>query len=107
MLDVAMVGPYHLGMATTTIKSTYSLDVETVRTLEALASRWNVSKSEVLRRAVRTAAAEDRGGAAGPLAALRRLQADVLEDGVAIERWMRDVRAERRAWTTPPRAAEE
>ena len=93
-------------MATTRIKSTYSLDVETVRTLEALASRWNVSKSEVLRRAVRTAAAEDRGGAAGPLAALRQLQAGVLEDGVDIERWVRDVRAERRAWTTPPAAVE-
>ena len=38
-------------MAVTTIKSTYSLDVETVRTLETLACRWNVSKSEVLRRA--------------------------------------------------------
>lgn len=102
-----MVGPYHGGMATTMIKSTYSLDVETVRTLEALASRWNVSKSEVLRRAVRTAAAEDRGGAAGPLAALRQLQADVVEDGVDIDRWVRDVRAERLAWTTPPDALEE
>ena len=89
-------------MATTTIKSTYSLDVETVRTLEALASRWNVSKSEVLRRAIRTAAAEDRDAAGGPLAALRQLQADVREDGVDIERWVRDVRAERRAWTTAP-----
>lgn len=94
-------------MATTMIKSTYSLDVETVRTLEALAARWNVSKSEVLRRAVRTAAAEDGAGAGGPLAALRQLQADVREDGVDIDRWVRDVRAERRAWTTPPRGVEE
>lgn len=30
-------------MATATIKSTYSLDVETVRALEGLARRWNVS----------------------------------------------------------------
>lgn len=35
-------------MATMTIKSTYSLDVGTVRTLEELARRWNVSKSEAL-----------------------------------------------------------
>ncbi|WP_419936763.1 ribbon-helix-helix protein, CopG family [Candidatus Palauibacter sp.] len=89
-------------MATTTIKSTYSLDVETVRILEALASRWNVSKSEVLRRAIRTASAEETGGAGGPLAALRQLQADVMEDGVDIERWVRDVRAERRAWAMAP-----
>ena len=47
------------GMAITTIKSTYSLDVETVRMLESLARRWNVSKSEVLRRAIRSAARDE------------------------------------------------
>ncbi len=43
-------------MAVITIKSTYSLDVGSVRTLEALAQRWYVSRSEVLRRAIRIAA---------------------------------------------------
>ena len=43
-------------MAIPKIKSTYSLDVETVRTLESLARRWNVSKTEVVRRAIRAAA---------------------------------------------------
>jgi len=41
-------------MATPTVKTTYSLDLETVRTLEALARRWNVS--EALRRAIRATA---------------------------------------------------
>ena len=36
-------------MATTTVKSTYSLDVESVQALEDLARRWRVSKSEALR----------------------------------------------------------
>ena len=36
-------------MAVTTITSTYSLDVESVRELEELARHWEVSKSEVLR----------------------------------------------------------
>ena len=36
-------------MAKMTIKSTYTMDVETVRTLEDLARRWNVPKSEALR----------------------------------------------------------
>ena len=40
-------------MAIKTIKSTYSLDVEFVRALEALVQRWKVSKSEVSRRAIR------------------------------------------------------
>ncbi len=67
--SAAMIKAVPSSMATTTIKSTYSLDVETVRTLETLAARWNVSKSEVLRCAIRTAAAEDGGGAGGSLAA--------------------------------------
>jgi hypothetical protein len=42
-------------MAIPKIKATYSLDVETVETLEDLARRWNVTKSEALRRAIRAA----------------------------------------------------
>ncbi|WP_420632466.1 ribbon-helix-helix protein, CopG family [Candidatus Palauibacter sp.] len=88
-------------MATTTIKSTYSLDVETVRTLEELASRWNTSKSEVVRRAIKAAAARDES-ADGPLAALRQLQDSVRSRGVDLDQWVREVRAERRAWTMSP-----
>ena len=84
-------------MATTTIKSTYSLDVESVRTLEALASRWRVSKSEVLRRAIRAVAAEEADTVGGPLDALHRLQASVRDEGVDLDRWAEDVRSERRA----------
>ncbi|WP_419161598.1 ribbon-helix-helix protein, CopG family [Candidatus Palauibacter sp.] len=93
-------------MATTTIKSTYSLDVETVRMLEELASRWNTSKSEVVRRAIRAAAARDESVADGPLAALRQLQDSVRSRGVDLDQWVREVRAERRAWTMSPPAHE-
>lgn len=44
------------GMATTAIKTTYSLDVETVAALDRMARERNVSKSEALRRAIRVAA---------------------------------------------------
>lgn len=37
-------------MLTAKIKATYSLDVETVDELERLASRWQTSKSDVIRR---------------------------------------------------------
>ena len=47
-------------MATVTVKSTYSLDVETVRQLEELAKRWNTSKSGALRRAIQSAAKQVR-----------------------------------------------
>ena len=86
-------------MAVTTIKSTYSLDVETVRTLESLARRWNVSKSEVLRRAIRAAAEENSPQARERLAALNKLQASMKARGVDFEAWERDVRATRdTAW---------
>ena len=84
-------------MAVTTIKSTYSLDVETVRTLESLARRWNVSKSEVLRRAIRAAAGEKSPRARERLAALDKLQASLKARGVDFEAWERDVRATRDA----------
>ena len=62
-------------MASTTIKSTYSLDVETVRSLERMARRWKVSKSEALRRAIRTVAEQSpppEGDATAALDALQR-----------------------------------
>ena len=84
-------------MAATTIKSTYSLDVESVRALEALAQRWNVSKSEVLRRAIRLAVREGGPGKGAALGALDRLQASLCERKVDVTRWARDLKAERRA----------
>ena len=80
-----------------TIKSTYSLDVESARSLEALARRWNVSKSEVLRRAIKAAAEEDAARQGGPLNTLDRLQTVVRERSVDLDAWERDVGAERRA----------
>ncbi len=77
-------------MATTTIKSTYSLDVETVRTLEAIARRWNVSKSEALRRAIRGAADREPPEETGALEAL-----DL--DAESAGRWEKQSRAERKA----------
>jgi hypothetical protein len=61
-------------MASITVKGTYSLDLATVRDLEALARRFGVSKSDALRRAIRAAARDACGEAAGPLAALDELQ---------------------------------
>ena len=84
-------------MAIPKIKSTYSLDVETVRTLESLARRWNVSKSEVLRRAIRAAADEKSPRTSKRIEALRQLQASVKRRGIDVEAWARETRAERRA----------
>ena len=87
-------------MAIPKIKSTYSLDVETARTLESLARRWNVSKTEVLRRAIRAAAQEESPRARERLAALDKLQASMKARGVDFAAWEREVRATRdEAWS--------
>ena len=57
-------------MGTPTIKSTYVLDVGTVRGLEKIARRWNVSTSEALRRAIHASAEQERPEAGDKLQAL-------------------------------------
>lgn len=86
-------------MASPTVKSTYSLDVETVRTLERMARRWRVSKSEALRRAIRAAA--DRAAEPGSdgVVALDQLQHSLALDLETAGRWEGEIRRERRAST--------
>ena len=84
-------------MATMPIKSTYSLDVESVRALEDLARRWNVSKSEALRRTIRSAARRQPATGGEALQALDSLQASVRSGRIDIARWERELKSERRA----------
>jgi hypothetical protein len=89
------------GMARTSIKATYSLDPETVRVLDQVSRRWGVSKSEALRRAIH--AASDLPGEAvnEKLAALDRLQKSLGLTMESADAWIREIRAERRAWKPP------
>ena len=84
-------------MATMTVKSTYSLDVETVRQLEGLAKRWNTSKSAALRRAIQSAAGQARSDRNEALEALDRLQGLLALDRGSAQAWADEVRRERRA----------
>ncbi len=86
-------------MASTTIRSTYALDADTVQRLGHLAKRWNVSECEALRKAIRMADADSP--ADDRLAALRALQASMRLSGKAAEEWVRRVRRERRASSRP------
>ena len=86
-------------MAITTIRSTYALDVETVRALERIAQRWQVSKSEALRRAIRAAAGEPPASSRKALDALDGLQQSLNLTPAKARAWTRQVRAERRAWS--------
>ena len=84
-------------MAINTKKSTYSLDIESIRALEALSQHWNVSKAEVLRRAIELAVREESPGKGAALGALDRLQASLRERKVDVTRWAQKLNDERRA----------
>jgi len=79
------------------IKSTYTLDVETARALEALSQHWKVCKSEVLRRAIELAVREESPGSGTTVSALDRLQASLRERKVDITRWAQELKDERRS----------
>ena len=96
-MNMVGVWPYHQHMATITVKSTYSLDVETVRRLDELAKRWNTSKSGALRRAIQSAAKQARSDHDEALDALDRLQALLALDRESARAWADEVRQERRA----------
>ena len=82
-----------MGMATPMVKSTYVLDVESAGSLERLAREWRVSKSEALRRLIRSAAATP---APDRLSAFRQLQEEVKVNRAQAASWAESVRAERR-----------
>ena len=91
-----------LGMAVPMVKTTYSLDLDTVRMLEQMAKRWNVSKSEALRRAIRRAASEPGSGDDAGLKALGALQRSLQLSAEKARRWEQQVRNERRAASRDP-----
>lgn len=81
-------------MAATTIRTTYALDADTVGTLDALAREWNVSKSEALRRAIKSARANAE--APSPTEALDRVQGALGLTAHQAAAWATRVRRERR-----------
>ena len=78
-------------------KSTYSLDSASIDKIDHLAKRWHVSKTEVVRRALRMASEHEI--AASPeakIAILHKLQKEFREAGVDFARWKRDTKRGRR-----------
>ena len=83
-------------MAPTRVRSTYALDLESVRILERLAKQWGVSKSEALRRSIQTAAGQNLRHSTR-LQAFEELQRSVGLSKAAAERWQESVRKTRRS----------
>jgi hypothetical protein len=89
-----MYGHTIRSVAKMTIRSTYALDVDTVRALETVANRWGVSKSEALRRSIRAAVEAEPQPSSSALETLDRLQRSV--DSEQMVAWAGHVRGERR-----------
>lgn len=78
-------------------KSTYSLDTSTLATLNRLAQQWQVSKTEVLRRALQQAAEREQSiSPEEKIAALHSLQKELQEAGVDFAAWQKTIRTGRR-----------
>jgi len=67
-----------------------------MRRIENLAGRWDVSKSEVLRRAIKMA--DDETAGAERVGLLRELQRRANLTPDQVDAWVVDVRAERDTW---------
>ena len=85
-------------MATVTVRSTYSLDLDTVRRLEDLARQWNTSKSGALRRAIKVASEQARPASNEKLEALDELRRLLALDADSAAEWYREVEQERASW---------
>ena len=78
-------------------KATFSLDATSITRLQTLAQKWQVPKTEVLRRALKKAVEhEETPSAEGKIAALRALQKDLKERGVDFDAWQKAIRDGRR-----------
>ena len=84
-------------MAIPTVKSTYVMDVETAQALERIARRWNVSRSEALRRAIRAAADQREPGSSDALTALDDLPKSLKLTPGRMRGWTATSRRERKA----------
>lgn len=84
-------------MAKMTIRSTYTCDVETIQKLNRLAEHWRTSKSDALRRAVNRVADQTLQSRDDAVKALEELQKRMAAAGVDGEKWVKEIREERRA----------
>lgn len=77
-------------------KSTFSLDPVTIERLNRLAHRWQVSKTEVLRRALNQAETADTPSPQERINALRELQRITKERGIDLDKWQQTIKDGRR-----------
>lgn len=99
MIDGERLMLLHYGMTTMKHRTSFALDELTARRLKTLASRWNVSQAEVVRRSVASAERASDPVATDPVAQLRRLhESDGGMDPERARQWISEIREDRKHW---------
>ena len=87
------------GMKTMTHRTTFALDGATASRLRRLASIWQVSQAEVVRRAVAQAESATAPAKPDPIAMLKELHASGRGlDPATAEAYLAEVREDRKHW---------
>jgi len=79
-------------------RTTFAFDGDTMRRLKNLATRWQVSQAEVVRRALSQAEAQAHSGEADPLEALKAYHAQGGLDRNKAAKYLCEVREAREHW---------
>jgi hypothetical protein len=99
--DKKKVMVHNDGMALMKYRTTFSLDAEAIRRLKLLASYWNVSQAEVIRRALEKAEREIKKEAADPYDLLTSYHSEGGLAGEAAESYLAEVSRGRGDWREP------
>jgi hypothetical protein len=89
------------GMATMTHRTTFALDIDTMRRLKKLSLRWQVSQAEVVRRALSQAESVPDAQPLDALARLKSYHAEATLEVSAADAYLAQARADRKRWRRP------
>jgi hypothetical protein len=87
-----------LPMATMTHRTSFALDAGTAQRIKRLATRWNVSQAEVVRRSVERAEEAGAGSKPDPVALLKAYHAKGGLDQARADQWIREIDEDRKRW---------
>jgi hypothetical protein len=89
---------HHDGMQAMQYRTTFAFDGDSMRRLKNLASRWQVSQAEVVRRALSQAESQPLPDTPDPIAALRAYHVKGGLDRKKAEAYLYEVREDRKHW---------
>jgi hypothetical protein len=85
-------------MATMTHRTSFALDEGTAQRIKRLATRWNVSQAEVVRRSVERADEAGQSPKPDPLELLKAYHAKGGLDKLRADQWLEEIHQARKSW---------